>query len=134
LILLKGVKIENRVTHEIFMIIRPHGLLLFKISVSVLVQALQGDDEIKRLLETQKVTKLHISKAPKNLKGGQICKNYYHGHSYLLMAGLIAVQKRSIFRTPEKLGGLEKIPDFCTPCDEIKPIFSTLIRHLFQKI
>ncbi len=37
LFLLKGVKIENRVTHEIFMIIRRHGMLLFKIHVSLLV-------------------------------------------------------------------------------------------------
>ncbi len=27
---------------------------------------------------------------------------------------MIEVQKRGILRTPEKLGGLEEIPDFCT--------------------
>jgi hypothetical protein len=35
------------------MIIRCHGLLLFKIHVSLLVQALQVGDEIKRLLDTK---------------------------------------------------------------------------------
>jgi hypothetical protein len=42
------------------MIIRPSGMLLFKIYVSILVQALTGiGDEIKPKM-TQKVTKLHF--------------------------------------------------------------------------
>ncbi len=40
--LLYGVKIENRITLQIFMIIRPSAMLLFKIYVSIQVQALQG--------------------------------------------------------------------------------------------
>jgi hypothetical protein len=40
--LLEGVKIENRNTLQIFMIIQPSGILLFKFYVSIVVQALQG--------------------------------------------------------------------------------------------
>ncbi len=76
MVLLKGVKIENRVTHEIFMIIRRHGLLLFKIDVPVplLVQALQGGGGGVTKLNafwTQKVTKLHFFKTPKKAKRRQ---------------------------------------------------------------
>ncbi len=66
-VLLKVVKIEKPVAHEILMVIRRHGLLLLKIYVSLLVQALQEDDETKRLLDTNSVehTFFKTTKTPK---------------------------------------------------------------------
>jgi hypothetical protein len=51
-----GHKIENCVTHEIFMILWRHGMWLFKIHASLLVQALQGGVTKLNTFWTQKVT------------------------------------------------------------------------------
>jgi hypothetical protein len=39
------------------------------------------------------------------------------------------VWREGYFRTLEKLRVLEEIPDFCTPCDKIKPTFSAFLRN-----
>ncbi len=83
---LEGVKIETRVIHEIFMIIRCLNMLFFKLYVSQLAKAYGdgGGGGLTKFLV--KIGQNPLLKPTKHLKGDQFSENYGHGPKSLLMA------------------------------------------------